>query len=319
MSRFEVTALGEAMLRLSVPPGERLETMTRLDVHLGGAELNVCAALASLGRRCAWLSRLPEGPLGRFVLRAARAAGVATPGVSLAAGARLGAYYVEFAAPPRATEVIYDRAGSAFTGLSAALVDWEPLLDTRALHLTGITLALGEGPFSAAREAARRAKAQGVLVSLDLNYRRKLWSPQEAARRLADVLPFVDLLVCARADARTVFGLGDAPETVLGALHDLCPAENIVLTCAQDGAVARLAGELVHAPASAAAVLDRIGAGDAFSAGLLDGWLDGDLRAGLARGAALSALALAQRGDLLVTSREEMNAVVERSPSTVNR
>ena len=105
------------MLRLSAPAGGRLETMTGLDVHLGGAESNVCAALASLGRRCSWLSRLPDNALGRYVLRTLRAANIDTSGVVLAPDARLGIYYVEFAAAPRTTEVIYDRSEAAITGL----------------------------------------------------------------------------------------------------------------------------------------------------------------------------------------------------------
>lgn len=319
MSRFDVTALGEPLLRLSVPAGQPLETATALDVHLGGSEGNVCAALAGLGRRTALHTRVPTGPPGRFALRALRGAGVDTGGVALADGTRLGTYYTLFAAPPRPTEVIYDRAGSAFTGFTAEMVAWDALLDTRVLHLTGITPALSPGCFELALEAAKRAKAGGVTVSFDVNYRSKLWSPGKAKKHLTSVLPLVDLLVCGEADARTVFGLRGGDRDVLAALHDLSGAAHVVLTRSLEGAAALLAGELVRVPAREATVLDRLGAGDAFAAGVLDGFLDGDLAAGLARGAALSALVLGQRGDLLVATRGELEAVLNGSSDRLNR
>ena len=129
------------MLRLSVPTGQRLEDAHQLAVHPGGTESNVCTALAGLGRRCGWVSRLPDSPPGRLVLRRLWAAGVDTSAVVLAASrtSRIGTYYVEFAAPPRPIRVIYDRANSAVSCMTGADVNWDYLLDTRMLHLTGIT------------------------------------------------------------------------------------------------------------------------------------------------------------------------------------
>jgi 2-dehydro-3-deoxygluconokinase len=317
--RFDVTALGEVMLRLSVGVGERLETMTGLAVHLGGAEGNVCAALAALGRRCALFSRVPTGPLGEFVLRTLRAAGVDTAGVARAEGTRLGTYYVAFAAAPRATEVLYDRAGSAFSGLTPEAVAWDALLNTRVLHLTGITPALGEGPFAVTLEAVRRAKGRGVTVSFDVNYRGKLWPPETARTRLEALLPWVDLLICGQGDAQRVFGLEGSASSVLASLHALTPAQHVILTRGHEGAALRLGGEVVSVAARAATVVDRLGAGDAFAAGVLDGYLEGDVLAGLRRGAALSALALAQRGDMLVTDRNELRSVLAATPEALNR
>ena len=311
MSRFDVTTLGEAMLRLSVPIGHHLETMTGLETHLGGAESNVCAALAALGRRCAWVSRLPDTALGRYVLRTLRAAGVDTSGVRLARDARLGIYYVEFAAPPRATEVVYDRSGAAASELTPEAVAWELLLDTRVLHLTGITPALSSGCFELVLAAAQRAKAGGVSVSFDVNYRSKLWSPEAARGHLSAILPYVDLLFCGQEDARTVFGLEGTAEDVLRALHTLTPAEQVVLTRSHEGATTLLGGELTHVPAGEVTVVDRLGAGDAFAAGVLDGYLDGDIHTGLRKGVALSALVLAQHGDMLVTTPAELSAMLD--------
>lgn len=319
MSRFDVTALGEPLLRLSVPAGQPFGSATALDLHLGGSESNVCAALAGLGRRCALHTRVPTGPLGRFVLRTLRAAGVDTSGVVAADGTRLGTYYTLFAAPPRPVEVIYDRADSAFTGLTVDAVDWDALLDTRVLHLTGITPALSPGCFELVLEAARRAKAKGVTVSFDVNYRSKLWSPEKARESLSAVLPSTDLLVCGGVDAQAVFGLSGSDREVLAALHDLSGAAHVVLTRSHEGAATLLAGELVRVPAKEATVLDRLGAGDAFAAGVLDGFLDDDLVAGLERGAALSALVLGQRGDMLTATRGELETVLNGSASRLNR
>lgn len=319
MTHFDVTTLGEAMLRLSVASGHHLETMRELTVHLGGAESNVCAALASLGRRCSWVSRLPDDALGRYVLRTLRAAGIDTSAVVLAKSARLGTYYVEFATPPRATEVIYDRAGAAITELTVDKVDWDVLLDTRVLHLTGITLALGARCFELVLEAARRAKDQGVTVSFDVNYRSKLWTPEAAEEHLNAILPYVDILICGQGDAQTVFGIEGSTEEMLAALHRLTQAKHIVLTQSFEGASMLLEDKLVHVSAREVEVIDRLGAGDAFVAGVLDGYLDGDLRSGLKKGVVLSALILAQHGDILVTTPEEVRAVVARTSKVLNR
>ncbi len=319
MTRFDVTTLGEAMLRLSVPAGERLETVTGLEVHLGGAESNVCAALAALGRRCSWLSRIPDGPLGRYVLRTLRAASIDTSGVVLAPDTRLGTYYVEFGAAPRATEVTYDRQASAFAGLTQELLDWDTLLDARVVHLTGITPALGENCLNLTLEVARRAKARGLRVSFDVNYRSKLWPPEAANEGLKAVLPHVDLLICGEGDAKTVFGLEGSAEEVLTALHTLTPAETVILTQSQRGAATLLAGECIRVPARESAMLDRLGAGDAFTAGVIDGFLTGDVRLGLEQGAALSAMILAQHGDMLVTTRGELEAVLTGGSGLLNR
>jgi 2-dehydro-3-deoxygluconokinase len=310
MSRFEVTALGETMLRLAVPVGHRLEEAGQVSVHPGGAESNVCAALSGLGRRCGWVSRLPNNPLGRLVVRRLRAAGVDVRAVALADEARIGVYYVEHAVPPRPTRVVYDRVGSAAATMEPGEVNWDYLLDTRLLHLTGITPALGEGCRRLVAEAIRRARAEGVTVSFDVNYRSLLWSEREAAEALRPLLRDVDLLLCGREDARRLFGFeGDARE-VLGKMRSLTGAHQLVLTLGGDGAAALDAGRLLRRKAVPVETKDRFGAGDAFAAGVIDGVLDGSLEEGLARGAALGALALSQAGDMLVAEREEMEAVL---------
>ncbi|MEX2541649.1 MAG: sugar kinase [Trueperaceae bacterium] len=318
-TRFDVTSLGETMLRMSVPQGERLQQLSHLAVSPGGAESNVCAALAGLGRKCGWVSRLPNNPLGLSVLRALKGAGVDVSSVGLVADERMGSYYVEFASPPRATQVYYDRKGSAAAGMTADHVDWDYLLDTRVLHLTGITPALSDSCRALASEAVARARAARVPVSLDINYRIRLWSRDEASSCLLELARDVDILICGRADAARLFDLtGDVRQTI-EALQELTRARSLVLTLAEEGAVALHDSQFLEQPSLGAEVVDKLGAGDAFAAGVLDGWLDGSLAQGLHRGAALAALALSQSGDMLVSNREELTAVMAAGPERIVR
>ena len=140
--RFDVTTFGEMLIRLSVPPGVRLETARQLDVHPAGADANVVTLLARLNSRALWMGALPDNPMGRLAVSALRVAGVNTSGVLWRENGRMGTYYVEFAAPPRGIQVTYDRAHSCAAEVQLSEIDWDKLLDTRILHLTGITPAL---------------------------------------------------------------------------------------------------------------------------------------------------------------------------------
>src|SRR5215213_7302740 len=150
--RFDITTIGEAMVRLSVPPGMRLETTDKLDMRPGGAEANLAVALARMGRQSAWMGALPNSPLGRFMANHMRVAGVDLDGIYWSNTDRLGTYYVEFSAPPRATQVIYDRADSCAARMTVEQVRWDLLLDTRLLHLTGITPPLSSNSSAIIKE-----------------------------------------------------------------------------------------------------------------------------------------------------------------------
>ncbi len=319
MPRFELTTLGEAMLRLSVPLGRRLADAHSLDLEIGGAEANVVVALARLGRRCAWLSRLPDHALAEPVLRSLRAEGVDTEGVVRVPGERIGTYFIEYASTPRAIQVIYDRADSAAARMTPGDVDWDYLLDARALHLTGITAALGQGPYAVVAESIRRARAAGVPVSFDVNYRAKLWSPAEATAGLRPLIAEADILFCKGADAALLFGCSGEPEALLRALAEQTRATIVVCTFGERGAALLQDGAYTYQAALPVTIVDRIGSGDAFAAGLLDGWLDGDARDGLRRAVALAAIALSQHGDQVLTSRAELAGVMAQQRVDVAR
>lgn len=317
--RFDVTTIGETMLRLSVPIGARLSDARSLDVEIGGAESNLCVALARLGRRTAWQSRMPEHALADAVLRTLRADGVDVSAVARADGERLGTYFIELASAPRASQVIYDRAGSAAAGMGPGDISWEHLLDTRILHLTGITAALGDGPYAAMTEAMRRARAAGVRVSFDVNYRAKLWDAEAAGAGMLPLLAEADVLFCKSADAARLFGCAGEPRPQMEALRRLTRATTIFCTFGEHGA-ALLHGDAFYSqPALPVQIVDRIGSGDAFAAGALDGILDGDPELGLRRGVALAAIALTQHGDRVLSTRAELESVMGKSGGDVAR
>jgi 2-dehydro-3-deoxygluconokinase len=311
--RFDVTTLGEIMLRLSVSSGERLETAARLDVHPGGAEANVAGLLARLGRHTRWAGALPDNPLGRLAANALRTAGVDMGGIHWCEAGRMGVYYLEFGAPPRGTQAIYDRAGSCASQMQPGQIDWEAMLDTRLLHLTGITPAISPSCRQVVVEALRRAKERGLPVSFDINYRQKLWTEAEAAETLAVLMQDVELLLCGAADAERLFGCTGDRQEVAAAMLARSHAKHVVVTFGDQGALLWDGTRWLHEPARPTQIVDRLGAGDALAAGLIHGWLEGDLAAGLRYGVTLAAMALSQHGDMVITNRRELERVTAAS------
>lgn len=317
--RFDVVSLGESMLRLSVPIGKRLDDARALDVEVAGAECNVCYALARLDRRCGWVGRLPANALGQNVLRALRADGVDVSAVVNVPGERIGTYFIEYATAPRSIQVIYDRADSAAAHMTVDDVDWNYLLDTRILHLTGITAAISDSCYEIVAQAIRRARAANVTVSFDVNHRSKLWDAAKAGAKLRPLIEQADILFCKSDDARLLFGCtGDRREIVEG-LKALTRAHAVFCTFGADGAVMLSGERYVHQPAVPVIIVDRIGSGDAFAAGVLDAILDDKLDESLNRGVALAAIALSQFGDRVLTSRAELEAVMAQEKHDVAR
>src|SRR5262249_50698081 len=156
---YEVITFGEAMIRLSPPNFARLEQANSLDVRVGGAELNTAVGIARLGRTAAWVSRLTNNPLGRLIANRAREAGVNTDHVVWTDDDRVGVYFLEFGAAPRASSVLYDRKSSAIAGIKPDMVSWSKVFaGAKWFHVTGITPALSTTAADATREALRQAK-----------------------------------------------------------------------------------------------------------------------------------------------------------------
>jgi 2-dehydro-3-deoxygluconokinase len=262
-----------------------------------------------LGRRCAWVSGLPANPLGRLVANRLRMAGVDLAQVVWCETGRMGSYYVELAAPPRPTQVFYDRANSCAAELDARRINWDYLLDTRLVHLTGVTPALSATCRALVAETVARAKAARVPISFDINYRQKLWTETEAAGALTPLIQNIDLLFCGQADARRLFGFTGSPQQVARSLAALSGARNVVVSLGEGGAAAWDGAQFWHEPALQVNVVDRLGAGDGLAAGVIHGWLEDDLAGGLRCGVVLAALALSQHGDMLVFTREEVESL----------
>ena len=316
--RFDVTSFGEMMLRLSVPSGERLENATKLDVYPAGAEANVVTLLSRLGRNTCWFGALPENPLGRKALNALRLAGVDISGIHWSTGGRMGTYYVEFGEPPRGIQVTYDRAHSSINQLKVSEIDWDLLFDTRLLHLTGITPALSPSCREIITEAIQQAKARSRPISFDINYRQKLWSEAEATQTLLPLIQDIELLFCSQADASRLFHLEGSAQQVAQKLLEQSNARIVVLTCAEQGAILWDGKEWKQESARPTRIVDRLGAGDALATGVIQGWLEGDLSAGIRYGVTLAALALSQFGDMVITNKSELMTLSQQS-STLTR
>lgn len=319
MASYDLTTLGETMLRLKPPLGERLASISQLVAHVGGAESNVAAALAQLGRPTAWVSQLPDGPLGRLVTDRVRALGVDVSHVSTLPESRLGIYFLDDgggALPPR---VIYDRRDSAFSKLTTRDVNWERVVDSRIVHMTGITPALGSASFELTRETLGRAKSAGCVTSFDVNYRQRLWAPADARAALEQLLPSVDLLFCSLRDAEVVFGYeGDAPK-VLRLLQADTRIDRVVMSLGPGGVLAASGANQIRVEAPPVDVVSRPGAGDALAAGVIDGLLNDDLNLGIQQGTALAALSLTQNGDMVIVDRDELRLLVGRTKALIDR
>jgi 2-dehydro-3-deoxygluconokinase len=318
--RFDLSTFGETMLRLSVPQGERLERMLDLQVTAGGAESNVAIAVSRMGKRVGWASRLPRSPLGRRIERALHVEGVDTSMVRWVDGERVGTYFIEFAPPPRRIEVVYDRRDSAASRMTGDDLDWDALLDTRVLHLTGITPGLSASCLAATEEACHRARERGLTLSFDVNYRARLWSPEEARAVLTPLLKHATIVICGIADAQNVLGLSGTPTEILDDLQNLAGSRVAVLTRGEHGSLAREGSQpVIEQPAIPTHIVDRIGAGDAFSAGVLCGLLEGSLEQGLRYGTAMSVHKLTTFGDVMCATRDEILTLMSEREARPNR
>jgi 2-dehydro-3-deoxygluconokinase len=308
--RYDFVTVGETLLRLSPPALQRLDQARLFEPGIGGSELNVGCALARLGRTVAWVSRLPEGPLGRIVDGEARRHGVDTRFVRWIADSRLGLMFYEPGPAPRTSRVIYDRKHSAASEMAVADAPWEALIaGSRWLHLSGITPALGPSCEALVRQLAALGAAAGRPVSYDLNYRATLTTPA-AARAVLDALaPHLELLVLAERDGQHVLGFEAAGEALATAVAARYGAPVVALTRppeADTPSLLLVRGRLHVAPRYPVELVDRIGAGDSFTAGLVHGLIDGDAGLAIRLASFLAALGLATPGDINYLGPEDL-------------
>ena len=290
---MKVVTFGEIMLRLSPPGFERLMQSPTLSATFGGAEANVAVSLAHWGLDSVFVTRVPPHALGDAAIRALRAEGVRTDAI-FRGGDRLGLYFAETGASQRPSTVIYDRAHSAMSDLDPETIDWPRLLQSATwLHVTGVTAALGPKPARAVADALAAAHAARVTVSFDLNFRRKLWSPAQAQAALRPLMAHVNVVIANEEDIQAALGF-DVPEAdvktgrvnaaayrdVAARVSELGPTHVAVTlresrSASDNGWSALLAGsalpDVLESRLYDIRIVDRIGAGDAFAAGLIYG------------------------------------------------
>jgi 2-dehydro-3-deoxygluconokinase len=325
----EVITFGEAMVRLSPPGHRRIEQAQSLDVQVGGAELNTAVALARLGRASAWVSRLTANPLGRLIANRAREAGVSTEHVLWTKEDRVGLYFLEFGAAPRASGVLYDRKDSAIAHIKPGMVPWgEVFAGAKWFHVTGITPALSAGAAEATAEALREARKAGLSTSVDLNYRARLWTQEEAGARMTELMQHCDVLVTTEEDTERVFGIrGKDYEDCAAQLAKRFPLRAVAITLRENPLVWKNSwtamvyqeGKVYRTRTFEVEIVDRLGAGDSFAAGLIHGLLDGDVQKGLDYGVAASAIKHSIPGDFAWITREEVEAQLKGAGLRITR
>lgn len=326
-----VVTFGEIMLRLKSPGHERLFQSPALEATFGGGEANVAVSLCNFGMRASFVTVLPDDPVGDAAVRAVRARGVDCSGIRRVRTGRTGIYFLETGADQRASSVVYDRAGSAIALAKPGDFDWPSLFRGASwFHITGITPALSRSACDLSIEAAREARKAGLVVSVDLNYRKKLWNyGVPASEVMGSLVELADVLVANEEDIQLALGIkaegadpagGKVTHDVYQALAEATKARYpglsvIAITLREsfsadrNGWSAALLGKSgfrLSRRYELSDIIDRVGGGDSFAAGLIFGMLEySDEAKALEFAVAASALKHSIPGDFNLVTREE--------------
>ena len=335
----KIVGFGELMLRLSPPGFERLLQSPILQATFGGGEANVAVSLAHFGVDSHYVTRLPANALGDAALRVLRAEGVRVDHIQRG-GSRLGMYFAETGASQRPSTVLYDRAHSAISEIQPGSVRWDDVFAGAAwFHWTGITPALGSNVAACVRESIDAARRAGAKVSVDLNYRRALWSEKQAQEVMRPLVTGADLIVANEEDLQTVLGVTVTGVDVRSGTLDPAPYRDAAECVARTFRVSRVAitlreslsasdnrwsgvlfdaasGQVSQSQRYSIRVVDRIGAGDSFAAGLIFGFVQGwEADASLRFAVAASALKHTVPGDFNRVSVREVQALADGDAS----
>jgi len=328
----KVVTMGEIMLRLSTPNNERFIQADEFDVCYGGGEANVAVSLANFGHDAEFVTAVPANPIGECAVAALRKYNVKTDHISRS-GERLGIYYLETGSAMRASNVVYDRAHSSISTAKPEEFDFDAIFkDVDWFHFTGITPAISDAAIELITVALKAAKAASVTVSVDLNFRKKLWSSEKAQKVMTSLMQYVDVCIGNEEDADKVLGF-KAKETdvtkgelnlagyedvfnqmadrfgfkyIVSSLRQSYSASNNGWSaCIMDGSTR----EFYHSKTySVTPIVDRVGGGDSFAAGVICGLLDGkDMKESLEFGVAASALKHTIPGDFNYVTRAEVD------------
>jgi len=333
----KVVTLGEIMLRLSTPDHQRFIQAESFDVVYGGGEANVAVSLANYGLNSYFVTKLPANPLGQSACNHLRRFGVHTDYIQWG-GDRLGIYFLETGASMRPSQVVYDRAHSAIAEAAVADFDFDEVFrDADWFHFTGITPALGDKAVRLTQAALKAAKACDVKVSVDLNFRKNLWTAEEAQAVMSPLMQYVDVCIGNEEDAEKTLGFKpgasdvtsghlelEGYKQVFRALKEEFGFETVATTLresisASDNRWSALiydGQEFYQSRKYDVRIVDRVGGGDSFSAGLIYGFLEGmDHRRALEFAAAASALKHTIPGDFNLMEVGEVMKLVEGDAS----
>lgn len=328
----KVITMGEIMLRLSTPHFERFVQSNSFDVIYGGGEANVAVSLANYGFDAHFVTKLPKHEIGQAAVNELRRFGVCTDYIARG-GDRVGIYFTETGASMRPSKVIYDRANSAIAEANISDFDFDEIFkDAKWFHFSGITPAISKKAAELTKAALIKAKEHGVTVSVDLNYRKKLWTPKEAQSVMKDLMQYVDVCIGNEEDASLCLGFTPKGLDVTSGKLDVSAyneifkqmmeefgfkyvvsslresysaSDNGWSACIYDGK------EFYHSRKYDVRIVDRVGGGDSFAAGIICGLLDGKTSSdSLEFAVAASALKHTIKGDFNHMSKEEVETLV---------
>ncbi len=331
----KIVTLGEIMLRLSTPGNEKFLQADEFDVCYGGGEANVAVSLANYGHDAEFVTKVPENPIGACAVAALRKMGVETKHIAKG-GERLGIYFLETGAAMRASNVVYDRAHSSISTAKPEDFDFDAIFDGADwFHFTGITPAVSDAATEVCEAALKAAKAKGVKISCDLNFRKKLWTSEKAQKVMTRLMQYVDICIGNEEDAEKVLGFKPGETDVTGGKLELAGYKDIfeqmvakfnfeyvisslrVSHSASDNGwsaciYSRDTKEFYHSREyRISPIVDRVGGGDSFAGGTICGFMDGkDFKSALEFGVAASALKHTIPGDFNMVSRSDVDALV---------
>jgi 2-dehydro-3-deoxygluconokinase len=334
----KVVTFGEILLRLTPPNFQRFIQAESFEVTYGGAEANVAVALANYGLDAYFVTKVPANPIGQAAVNHLRRFGVKTDYV-VRGGARLGIYFQETGAAQRPSKIVYDRAGSAIAQAKPEEFDWPNILkDAAWFHVTGITPALSESAAEATIRAVRTAKEMGVTVSTDLNYRKNLWTPEQANKVMSEVVKYVDLCIANEEDAEKVFGIKAKGSDVTAGKLDEAGYRDVIRQLVERFGFKYVAVTLRESFSAShngwsgllydgkefyrsrrydiSPIIDRVGGGDSFGSGLIYALLSGkDPQAAVDFAAAASCLKHTIHGDFNLVTVDEVELLARGDAS----
>jgi len=333
----KIVTMGEIMLRLSTPGYLKFEQANSFDVVYGGGEANVAVSVANYGLDAYFVTKLPKNPIGQSAINSLRQFGVHTDYIARG-GERIGIYYLETGASMRPSKVVYDRAHSAIAEADVSDFDFDKIFEGADwFHFSGITPAISDKAAELTEAALKAAKKHGVTVSVDLNYRKKLWSPEKAQKVMTNLMQYVDVCIGNEEDAEKVLGFKPGETDVTKGELELEGYKNIfkamkekfgfkyVVTTLRESYSASDNGwsaliydgnEFYRSRKYDIRIVDRVGGGDSFAGGLIYGLVTGqNFKDALEFAVAASALKHTIPGDFNHATLDEVMTLVKGDAS----